>query len=81
MLRQGNDHSATDWLGVLEPVVERYQLFIPAYNPGNFLRRLVLPWPIKDCSLRSLQSKLIKMGGRMVHHARRIIFQLSEAFR
>lgn len=59
----------------------RLQLFILAYNLGNFLRRLVLPGPIKDWSLRSLQVKLIKMGGRMVHHARRIIFQLSEAFR
>ena len=28
--------------------------------------------------IRSLQVKLIKMGGRMVHHARRIIFQLAE---
>ncbi len=56
----------------------RLQLFILAYNLGNFLRRLVLPKPIKDWSLRSLQVKLIKMGGRMVRHARRIIFQLSE---
>jgi len=56
----------------------RLQLFIMAYNLGNFLRRLVLPKPIKDWSLRSLQAKLIKMGGRMVRHARRIIFQLSE---
>ena len=28
--------------------------------------------------IRSLQVKLIKMGGRMVHHARRIIIQLAE---
>jgi hypothetical protein len=56
----------------------RLQLFILAYNLGNFLRRMVLPRAIKDWSLRSLQVKLIKMGGRMVHHARRIIFQLAE---
>jgi len=56
----------------------RLQLFILAYNLGNFLRRLVLPGAIKDWSLRSLQAKLIKIGGRMVRHARRIIFQLSE---
>ena len=56
----------------------RLQLFILAYNLGNFLRRLVLPRAIKDWSLRSLQAKLIKIGGRMVHHALRIIFQLSE---
>ena len=56
----------------------RLQLFILAYNLGNFLRRMVLPSPIKDWALRSLQVKLIKMSGRIVRHARRIIFQLAE---
>jgi hypothetical protein len=31
-----------------------------------------------EIMMRSLQVKLIKMGGRMVRHARRIIFQLAE---
>jgi len=57
---------------------EELQLFILAYNLGNFLRRLGLPKAIKDWSLRSLQLKLIKMGGRVVRHARRIVFQLAE---
>jgi len=56
----------------------RLQLFILAYNLGNFLRRLGLPKAVKDWSLRSLQVKLIKMGGRIVRHARRIVFQLAE---
>jgi hypothetical protein len=56
----------------------RLQLFVLAYNLGNFLRRLGLPRAIKDWSLRSLQMKLIKMGGRIVRHARQIIFQLAE---
>ena len=56
----------------------RLQLFILAYNLGNFLRRLGLPKAIKDWSLRSLQAKLIKIGGRMVRHARQIVFQLAE---
>ena len=56
----------------------RRQLFILAYNLGNFMRRLGLPREVKDWSLRSLQLKLIKMGGRMVRHARRIVFQLAE---
>jgi len=56
----------------------RLQLFILAYNLGNFLRRLALPKAVKEWSLRSLQVKLIKMGGRIVRHARRIIFELSE---
>ena len=56
----------------------RLQLFILAYNLGNFLRRLCLPKTINDWSLRSLQVKLIKIGGRIVRHARQIIFQLAE---
>jgi hypothetical protein len=56
----------------------RLHLFVLAYNLGNFLRRLGLPKAIKDWSLRSLQVKLIKMGGRIVRHARQIVFQLAE---
>lgn len=56
----------------------RLQLFILAYNLGNFLRRLCLPKAINDWSLRSLQVKLIKIGGRVVCHARQIVFQLAE---
>jgi hypothetical protein len=56
----------------------RLLLFILAYNLGNFLRRLALPEAVKDWSLRSLQVKLIKIGGRLVRHARRLVFQLAE---
>ncbi len=54
------------------------QLFVLPYNLGNFMRGLCLPKAINDWSLRSLQVKLIKMGGRIVCHARQIIFQLAE---
>ena len=56
----------------------RLQLFVLAYNLGNFMRRLALPKAVSDWSLRSLQVKLIKTGARMVRHARRIIFQMAE---
>ena len=56
----------------------RLSLFVLAYNLGNFLRRLCLPKAVKHWSLRSVQVKLIKMGGRLVRHARRLIFQLSD---
>jgi len=56
----------------------RLLLFILAYNLGNVMRRLALPEPVKHWSLRSLQVKVIKMGGRIVRHARQIIFQLAE---
>ena len=56
----------------------RLQLFILAYNLGNFLRRLCLPKAVKHWSLRSVQVKLIKIGARLVRHARRLVFQLAE---
>lgn len=56
----------------------RLQLFVLAYNLGNFLRRLALPREVREWSLRSLQVKFIKTGARMVRHARRIIFQMAE---
>lgn len=56
----------------------RLQLFALAYNLGNFLRRLVLPKKIRHWSLRTLQVKLIKIGAKVVRHARYVIFQMAE---
>ena len=56
----------------------RLWLFVLAYNLGNFMRRLTLPESVKHWSLRSVQTKLIKMGGRLMRHARRLVFQLAE---
>ena len=49
-----------------------------AYNLGNFFRRLALPEAIKRWSLTSVERRLIKIGGRLVRHARRLVFQLAE---
>jgi len=54
----------------------RLGLFIMAYNLGNFLRRLVLPEAMQHWSLISLQTRMSKTGGRLVRHARRLVFQL-----
>ena len=56
----------------------RLWLFVLTYNLGNFMRRLVLPESMKHWSLTSLQTRLIKTGGRLVRHARRLVFQLAE---
>ena len=56
----------------------RLGLFVLAYNLGNFMRRLALPEAMKHWSLTSLQTRLIKTGGRLVRHARRLVFQLAE---
>jgi len=52
--------------------------FIMAYNLGNFLRTLALPEGIKHWSLRSIQLKLIKIGGRLIKHARYYCILLAE---
>jgi hypothetical protein len=56
----------------------RLWLFVLAYNLGNFMRRLVLPEDMKHWTLTSLQTRLIKTGGQLVRHARRLVFQLAE---
>ena len=56
----------------------RLQLFALAYNLGNFLRRLALPASVKHWTLTTLRDKLIKIGCKVVHHARRVVFQLAE---
>ncbi len=49
-----------------------------AYNLGNFLRRLALPNPVKHWSLTTLREKLIKIGAKVVRHAKYVTFQLAE---
>ena len=56
----------------------RMWLFVLAYNLGNFFRRLALPEAIKRWFLTSIQTRLLKIGGRLVRHARRLVFQLAE---
>jgi hypothetical protein len=56
----------------------RLQLFALAYNLGNFMRRLALPGSVKHWSLTTLREKLIKIGAKVVHHARSVVFQMAE---
>ncbi len=55
----------------------RLQLFVLAYNLGNFLRRLVLPKSVETWSLRTLREKLIKIGAKVVAHSRYVVFQMT----
>ncbi|PTN01129.1 DDE family transposase [Rhodovulum imhoffii] len=56
----------------------RLQLHALAYNLGSFLKRADLPEEVTDWSLTSIQSRLIKIGARVVRHAHKITFQLAE---
>jgi hypothetical protein len=50
-----------------------------ASNLGKFLRALATPLPIKDWSLTTLMEKLIKIGPKVVSHARYVAFQIAGA--
>ena len=56
----------------------RLQLFALAYNLGNFLRRLALPRSVIHWSLRTLKTRLIKIGAKVVKYARYTCFQVAE---
>ena len=56
----------------------RLQLHALAYNLANFLRTLALPEAVERWSLTSLREKVVKIGAKVVAHARYTIFQLAE---
>ena len=56
----------------------RLQLFSLAYNVGNFLRTLALPRKVGQWTLTTLREKLIKIGAKVVRHAKYMTFQLAE---
>jgi len=73
---------ALDWMRLscheFKDNAVRLALFVLAYNLGNFLRRLALPKEMASWSLTSLKEKVIKVGARLVMHARRLVFQMAE---
>src|SRR5262245_33743730 len=56
----------------------RLHLFAPAYNLANALRQLALPRSIRSWNLTTLREKLVKIGAKVVAHAKYVIFQLAE---
>jgi hypothetical protein len=56
----------------------RLQPHALAYHLATILRCNELPAAMADWSLTSLQLKLIKIGARVVRHARAITFQFAE---
>jgi hypothetical protein len=56
----------------------RLQLFVLAYNLGNFLRQSMLPQSVRHWTLTTLREKLIKIGAKVVRHSRQIVFQMAE---
>jgi len=56
----------------------RLQLHALAYNLANFMRTLALPEAVAHWSLTSLRERLVKIGAKIVTHARYVTFQMAE---
>jgi hypothetical protein len=56
----------------------RLQLHALAYNLANFLRTLALPEEMERWSLTSLREKVVKIGAKVIAHARYTVFQMAE---
>jgi hypothetical protein len=56
----------------------RLQLFVLAYNLGNIFRHSALPLTMKHWTMTTLREKVIKIGAKVVSHARYIVFQMAE---
>ncbi len=73
---------ALEWMGLschaFKDNVVRLALFVLAYNLANFLRPLVLPREMAQWSLTTLRERLVKIGAKVVHHARHVVFQMAE---
>jgi hypothetical protein len=56
----------------------RLQLHALAYNLANFFRTLVLPDEVERWSLTTLREKVVKIGAKVIAHARYTVFQMAE---
>jgi hypothetical protein len=48
------------------------------YNLANFMRTLALPETVANWSLTSIREKVVKIGAKIVAHARYVTFQMAE---
>src|SRR3954453_12766756 len=56
----------------------RFQLHALAYNLANFFRTLVLPDEVGHWSLTTLREKVVKIGAKVIAHARYTVFQMAD---
>jgi len=56
----------------------RLQLHALAYNLSNFLRTLALPDEMESWSLTTIREKVVKIGAKVITHARYAVFQMAE---
>ena len=75
LLQRPRHGGAMDKRGKVRPELD--EVVLPQVR-GLLEKAGVLPESMKHWSLTSLQTRMIKTGGRLVRHARRLVFQLAE---
>src|ERR687885_2449973 len=79
-IREGK--SAAKWTRLscrsMQANAVRLQLHALAYNLANFLRTLALPDEMERWSLTTLREKVVKIGAKVIAHARYTVFQMAE---
>jgi hypothetical protein len=54
------------------------ELHALAYNLSNFLLTLALPDEMESWSLTTIREKVVKIGAKVIAHARYAVFQMTE---
>jgi hypothetical protein len=62
----------------MEANAVRLQLHALAYNLSNFLRTLALPEEMESWSLTTIRETVVKIGAKVIAHARYAVFQMAE---
>jgi hypothetical protein len=76
--RVEKEHSCRMRVSANPPCQLRISGVVLGLIPGNFLRQLVLLKPIRSWTLMTLRAKLVKIGAKVVSHAKYVVFQLAE---
>ena len=64
--------------GTMKANAVRLQLHALAYNLSNFLGTLALPDEMESWSLTTILEKVVKIGAKVIAHARYAVFQMAE---
>jgi hypothetical protein len=64
--------------GTMKANAVRLQLHALAYNLSNFLRTLTMPAEMESWSLITIREKVVKIGAKVIAHARYAVFEMAE---
>lgn len=64
--------------GTMKANAVRLQLHSLTYKLANFLRTLALPEEMEGWSLTTIREKVVKIGAKVITHARYAVFQMAE---